>query len=126
MDTTLTFIESKIRQLLEGKPYLVRVSPSAEDPSLLCVRVFGVTKADMDNLKEQIFDLSDTLFPKEEKTLLPMLKTPKVTREHYPEIYLELSSRQWIDGRAAHRLADRYVSTRQPHGGSSCASSLPI
>lgn len=110
----MPFIESKIRRLLEGKPYLVRISPSAEDPSLLCVRVFGVAKADMDDLKEQIFDFSDTLFPNGEKTLLPMLKTPKVTREHYPEVYLELSSRQWIDVRATRRVADRYASTRNP------------
>lgn len=137
MNTTATSLESKVRELLSGKCYSVRVSPSAEDPSLLCVRVFGVARAAMEELEDRIFDLSDELFPNGEKTLLPMIKTPEVTREHYQDVHSELCARQWIHAHRNRRhsehdtswasagtgssidddlLAAAVVSTRTPHG----------
>ena len=124
MDIKATSLESKVRELLSGKRYSIRVSPSAEDLSLLCVRVFGVAKADMEELEDRIFDLSDELFPHGEKTLLPMIKTPEVTREHYPDVYSELCARQWIHGHRNRRRSERDASWASAGTGSSIDDDL--
>ncbi len=85
---TEEYIRSAVEELFEKALYVYRLAPLTDDPDVVCVRVYGVSEQNVTTVEDRIFDLSDTLFPSGEKSLLPMVKTLAVTKEFYPELLL--------------------------------------
>jgi hypothetical protein len=65
--------------------YKVDIQASADDAFVLCVRVYGVPKAQVEQVEMRVFDLEERLLPGTRYILLPMIKNLDITREYYPE-----------------------------------------
>lgn len=80
-------IQELIVNALRGafRNYPVEVRPSPEDERMLWVMVFNVPESEARAVKHFVYDLEETALRDVGVILLPMPKSPAVTREFYSE-----------------------------------------
>lgn len=87
MNANIEYIKTEALSLLKGEfpNFTVRIEEDEDDSLLMHVRVFGVPRSQVPEVKAYINRIDRQLIGDGDALLLPRIKNIDVTREYYPE-----------------------------------------